>query len=91
MILRKTESSSCKTSNYTAKMHRSQQARLYLATDLLSTSQYQDASHGLRQLVNDKSVASCQQTCCKLIVKTCLPQVCCKLFHQVVVSLQMAS
>ena len=23
-------------------------------------------SHGLRQLVDDKSVASCQQTCCKL-------------------------
>ena len=26
-------------------------------------------SHGLRQLTDDKSVASCQQTCCKLIVK----------------------
>ena len=28
-------------------------------------------SHGLRRLVDDKSVASCQKTCCKLIVKTC--------------------
>ena len=48
-------------------------------------------SHGLRQLVDDKSVASCQQTCCKLIVKTCYPQACCKLFQQVVTSLQMTS
>ena len=48
-------------------------------------------SHGLRQLVDDKSVASCQQTCCKLIVKTCYPQACCKLFQQDVISLQMAN
>ena len=26
-------------------------------------------SHGMRQLVDDMSVASCQQTCCMLIVK----------------------
>ena len=36
-------------------------------------------SHGLRQLVDDKSVASCQQTFGKLIVKTCYPQACYKL------------
>ena len=48
-------------------------------------------SHGLRQLVDDKSVASCQQNCCKLIVKTCYPQACCKLFQQVITSLQMTS
>ena len=48
-------------------------------------------SHGLRQLVDDKSVASCQQTCCKLIAKTCYPQACCKLFQQVGTSLQMTS
>ena len=48
-------------------------------------------SHGLRQLVDDKSDASCQQTCCKLIVETCYPQACCKLFQQVVTSLQMTS
>ena len=36
----------------------------------------------LRQLVDDKSVASCQQTCCKLIVETCYPLACC--FQQVV-------
>ena len=46
-------------------------------------------SHGLRQLVDDKSVASCQETCCKLIVKTCYPQPSCKFFQQVVRSLQM--
>ena len=48
-------------------------------------------SHGLRQLVDDKSVASCQQTCYKLIVKTCYQQACYKLFQQVVTSLQMTS
>ena len=64
--------------------------------DILQQTFYQQAdirmrSHGLRQLVDDKSVASCQQTCCKLIVKTCYPQACCKLFQQVVTSLQMAN
>ena len=47
--------------------------------------------HGLRKLVDDKSVASYQQTCCKLIVKTCYPQACCKLFQQGVTSLQMTN
>ena len=32
-------------------------------------------SHGLRQLVDDKSVSSCQQTCCKLIISTGLSQI----------------
>ena len=45
----------------------------------------------LRQLVDDKSVASCQQICSRLIVKTCYPDACCKLFQQVVTSLQMTS
>ena len=44
-------------------------------------------SHGLRQLVDDKSVGSCQQTFCKLLGKTCNPQACCKSFQQVVTSL----
>ena len=49
-------------------------------------------SHGLRQLVGDKSVASFRQTaCCKFIVKTCYPQACCKLFQQVVTNLQIFS
>ena len=48
-------------------------------------------SHGLRQLVDDKFVASCQQACCKLIVKTCYPLACCKLFAQVLTCLQMKS
>ena len=32
-----------------------------------------------------------QQTCHKLIVKTCYPQACCKLFQQVLANLQMTS
>ena len=35
--------------------------------------------HGLRQLFDENSVASCQQTCYKLIVKTSYPQACCNL------------
>ena len=62
--------------------------------DILQQTCYRQAhirmcSHGLRQLVDDKSVACCQQTCCKLVVKTCYPQACCKLFPQVLASLQM--
>ena len=45
-------------------------------------------SHGLRQLFDAKLVASCQQTCCKLIVQTRSQQACCKLFQQVITSLQ---
>ena len=67
-----------------------------VAVDILQQTSYQQAdirmrSHGLRQLVDDKSVGSSQQTCCKLIVKTCYPQACCKLFQQVATSLQMTS
>ena len=45
--------------------------------NILQQTCYQQAdirmrSPGLRQLVDDKSVASCQQTCCKLFVKTLL-------------------
>ena len=42
-----------------------------------------------------KSVAILQQfvtrSCYKLIAKTCYPQACCKLFQQVVTSLEMTS
>ena len=60
--------------------------------DILQKTCYQQAdirmrSHGLRLLVDDKSVASCQQTCCKLIVKTCYPQPWYRLFQQVETSL----
>ena len=48
-------------------------------------------SNDLGQFLDDKSVASCQQTCCKLIVKTCSPLACCKLFQQVVTSLHMTN
>ena len=42
--------------------------------NLLQQADIRMRSHGLRQLVDDKSVASCQQACCKLILKTCYPQ-----------------
>ena len=48
-------------------------------------------SYGLRQLVDDKSVANCHMTCCKLIVKTCYSQARCKFFQQVVTSLLKTS
>ena len=47
--------------------------------------------HGLRRLVDEKPVASCPQTYCNFIFKTCYSQARCKLFQQVVVSLQMTS
>ena len=47
------------------------------------------SSHGLQKFVDGNSVASSRQTRCRLIVKTCYPQACCKLFQQVVTSLQM--
>ena len=47
--------------------------------------------HGLRQLVDDKSVASYLRTCFKLIFKACDPQTCWKFFQQVVTNLQMTS
>ena len=40
--------------------------------------------------VYNKSVASRQQTCCKLLVNK-NPKACCKLFQQVVTSLQMTN
>ena len=78
------------------KLHSHKLASSNKPVDILQQTCYQQAdirmrSHGLGQLVDDKSVASCQQTCCKLIVKTCYPQACCKLFQQVVTSLQMTS
>ena len=59
--------------------------------NLLQQADIRMRSHGLRQLVDDKSVANCQQTCCKLIVQTCYQQARCKLFQQVVTSLQMTN
>ena len=38
--------------------------------NLLQQADIRMRSHGLRQLVDDKSVASCQQTCCKYILQT---------------------
>ena len=48
-------------------------------------------SHRLLQLDNNKSVASCQQAWCKLIVKTFYPQAWCELFQQLAASLQTSS
>ena len=59
---------------------------------LVATSRYQYAFAWLAaQLVSDKSFANRQQVGCKLVVKTCYPQTCCKLFPQVVTSLRMTN
>ena len=76
---------------YAAKNAQNATSLLTFCNNLLQQADIRMCLHGLRQLVDDKSVASCQQTCCKLIVKTCYPQACCKLFQQVVTSLQMTS
>ena len=52
---------------------------MYVSANILQQSYCQQVdirmhSHGLRQLVDDTSVASCQQTFCKFIVKTFYPQ-----------------
>ena len=73
------------------KKHKLQHVCWQSATDLLQQADIRMRSHGLRQLVENKSVASCQQTCYKLIVKTCYPQASFKLFKQVVTSLQMTT
>ena len=59
--------------------------------NLLQQADIRMRSHGLRQLVYDKSIVSCQQTSHKLIVKTCYPQACFKLFQYVLASLQMTN
>ena len=64
------------------KTRKLQQVCWYLARNLWQQADNRMRSDGLPQLVDDKSVANCQQTCCKLIVKT-YPQACCKLFQQV--------
>ena len=77
---------------YTAKTHKLKKTNLLtFCNNLLQQAEIQMRSHGLRQLVDEKSVASCQQTCCKLIVQTCYQQACCKLFKQVVTSLQVTN
>ena len=52
----------------------------HLATDLVNQPISGCASHGWRKLVDDKSVASYQQTWSKFIVKTFYPQASYKLF-----------
>ena len=58
-----------------------------LAIKQLQQADIRMCLHDLGQPVDNKSVARCQQTCCKLIAKTCYPQACCKLFQQVLASL----
>ena len=48
-------------------------------------------SHRLLPLDDNKSAASCQQTWCKLILKTLYPQAWYKLFEQLAASLQLLS
>ena len=42
---------------------------LISCNNLLQQADIRMRSHGLRQLVDEKSVASCQHTCCKLIAQ----------------------
>ena len=74
---------------YTAKNAKVATGLLTSCSNLLQQADIRMRSHGLRQLVDDKSVASCRQICCKLIVQTCYRQTRCKLFQQVVTSLQI--
>ena len=76
---------------YTAKNAPVATSLLTSCNNLFQQADIRMRSHGLWQLVDDKSVASCQQACCKLILKTCYPQAWCKLFQQAVTSLQMTS
>ena len=63
---------------------------MLISRNKLVTSRYQDAfTIYRRQLVDDKSVASCQQTGCKLLsmLEYYPMQVCSKLFQQVIRSM----
>ena len=76
---------------YTAKNEQVVTSLFTSCNNLLQQADIRMRLHGLRQLVDDKSVASCQQTCCKLMVQTCYAQACCKSFQQILTSLQVAS
>ena len=64
-----------------------QQVCWHLVTELLQQDGNVLCSNISRQLDDAKSVASCQQTCCKLIVKTSYP----RQFRQIATSLQSGS
>ena len=58
------------------------------SVDILQQTCYQQVAirirlRALRLLVDDKSVTSCQQTCCKFILKTCYQKNHCKLCQQI--------
>ena len=59
---------------YTAKNVQVVTSLLTSCNNLLQQADIRMRSHGLQQLVDDKSVASCQQACCKLIISTGLVQ-----------------
>ena len=56
---------------YTAKNAQIATNLLTSWNNLLQQADIRMCSHGLRQLVDDKSVANCRRTCCKLIVQPC--------------------
>ena len=76
-------------SRYTATNAQVITSLLTSSNNLLQQDDIRMRSHGLRQLVDNNFVASCRKTCCKMIVQTFYQQACCKLFQQVVTSLQM--
>ena len=54
--------------NYTAKNVRAScNTSVDIVSQLVTTSRYQDAFAWLATACDNKSVASCQQTCCKLL------------------------
>ena len=58
---------------------------------LLSSSRYQNAFAWLAPSWLSNIAASCEQACCKLIVKTFYPEAWCKLFQQLAASRQISS
>ena len=86
----------CTVKQNISEVHSQNRASCYKSVDILQQTWYQQAGirmrlHRLPLFVDDKSVASCQQTRFKLFPKTCYPHACCKLFQQVATSLQMTS
>ena len=59
---------------YTAKNLQVATTLLTSCNNLLQQADIRMCSHCSRQLVDNKSVGSCPQACCKLVVETCYPQ-----------------
>ena len=80
-------------SNYTQLKHAGYNTSVDILQQLVTKSRYQNAFAWLATACWQQICCkwNCQLTCCKLIVQTCYPQLCCNLFQQVVTSVQMTS